>query len=104
MMHTLNPSYDRYKRSLLIWLFSGCFLVFGMVVVGGITRLTGSGLSITEWKVVTGTIPPLNEAQWMAEFCIRLIFTPICAKAENIPLRFSSAMKEKSRAAMEIST
>lgn len=39
-----------------------------MVVVGGITRLTGSGLSITEWKVITGTIPPLNEAQWMAEF------------------------------------
>ncbi|MBL7923130.1 MAG: COX15/CtaA family protein [Bacteroidia bacterium] len=39
-----------------------------MVVVGGITRLTGSGLSITEWKVVTGTVPPLNEAQWMAEF------------------------------------
>lgn len=68
MMDTLNLSYDRYKRSLLIWLFSGCFLVFGMVVVGGITRLTGSGLSITEWKVVTGTIPPLNEAQWMAEF------------------------------------
>ncbi len=39
-----------------------------MVIVGGITRLTGSGLSITEWKVVTGTIPPLNEAQWNEAF------------------------------------
>ncbi len=39
-----------------------------MVIVGGITRLTGSGLSITEWKVVTGTIPPLNEVQWNEAF------------------------------------
>lgn len=39
-----------------------------MVIVGGITRLTGSGLSITEWKVVTGTLPPLNENQWQQEF------------------------------------
>lgn len=61
-------AYDRYKPGLLVWLFSGCLLVFGMVVVGGITRLTGSGLSITEWKVVTGTLPPMNEAQWMEEF------------------------------------
>ena len=67
-MSDLVTPYRTYKRSILIWLFSGCFLVFGMVVVGGITRLTGSGLSITEWKVVTGAIPPLNEAQWTAEF------------------------------------
>lgn len=58
----------RLRRQLVLWLFSGCFLVFGMVVVGGITRLTGSGLSITEWNVITGTIPPLNEAQWIEEF------------------------------------
>jgi len=43
-------------------------LVVGMVVVGGITRLTESGLSITEWKPVTGALPPLTEAQWQAEF------------------------------------
>ncbi|MFN6935137.1 MAG: COX15/CtaA family protein, partial [Tsuneonella sp.] len=43
-------------------------LVIAMVVVGGITRLTESGLSITEWKPVTGTLPPLNEGQWQAEF------------------------------------
>ena len=58
----------RLRKQLIFWLFSGCFLVFGMVVVGGITRLTGSGLSITEWNVITGTIPPLNEAQWIEEF------------------------------------
>lgn len=56
------------NRALIIWLYSGCFLVFAMVVVGGITRLTGSGLSITEWNIVTGTIPPLNEQSWQVEF------------------------------------
>ncbi len=50
------------------WLLAVAALVFVMVVVGGITRLTESGLSITEWKPVTGAIPPLNEAQWVAEF------------------------------------
>lgn len=59
---------EKYKKQLVLWLFFGCFLVFGMVVVGGITRLTGSGLSITEWDVVTGTIPPLTETGWQAEF------------------------------------
>ncbi len=59
---------NNIKRQLIFWLFSGCFLIFGMVVVGGITRLTGSGLSITEWKVVTGAIPPLNEEMWIEEF------------------------------------
>ncbi len=56
------------NRQIAIWLFSGCFLIFVMVVVGGITRLTGSGLSITEWKPIMGTIPPLNEAEWNTAF------------------------------------
>jgi heme a synthase len=50
------------------WLFGVAFLVFCIVVVGGITRLTESGLSITEWKPLMGTLPPLSEAQWLAEF------------------------------------
>lgn len=54
--------------ALAAWLFSVAGLVFLMVVVGGITRLTESGLSITEWKPVTGALPPLNEAEWMVEF------------------------------------
>lgn len=50
------------------WLLSVAFLVFLMVVVGGITRLTESGLSITEWKPITGALPPLNQADWQIAF------------------------------------
>jgi cytochrome c oxidase assembly protein subunit 15 len=56
------------SRSIAIWLFSGCFLIFCMVVIGGITRLTGSGLSITEWNVVMGAVPPLNDQDWQVAF------------------------------------
>jgi heme a synthase len=54
--------------ALARWLLLVAALVIAIVAVGGITRLTESGLSITEWKPVTGTLPPLNEAQWQAEF------------------------------------
>lgn len=50
------------------WLFAIAALVFTIVVVGGITRLTESGLSITEWKPVTGTLPPMSEKGWLEEF------------------------------------
>lgn len=55
-------------KSVIIWLLSGCVLVFIMVVVGGITRLTNSGLSMTDWHLVTDTLPPLTEAKWTAAF------------------------------------
>jgi len=55
-------------RALAGWLFSIAGLILAMVVIGGITRLTESGLSITQWKPVTGTLPPLNAADWQAEF------------------------------------
>ncbi len=55
-------------RAIANWLLFVAFLVFGMVVVGGITRLTESGLSITEWKPVSGAIPPLTAAEWQAAF------------------------------------
>jgi len=51
-----------------MWLFLLAALVVAMVAVGGATRLTGSGLSITEWKPVTGALPPLSQAAWAAEF------------------------------------
>jgi len=54
--------------ALARWLFAVAALVVCIVVVGGITRLTESGLSITEWKPVTGALPPLSEADWQAEF------------------------------------
>jgi cytochrome c oxidase assembly protein subunit 15 len=56
------------SRAVAIWLFAVAALVLAMVVVGGATRLTGSGLSITEWKPVTGAIPPLGAGDWQAEF------------------------------------
>jgi heme a synthase len=59
---------DGDKKKVVLWLLSGCFLIFIMVVVGGITRLTGSGLSITEWNVVMGAVPPMNETEWQQAF------------------------------------
>jgi cytochrome c oxidase assembly protein subunit 15 len=66
---SLRPATARPRpRALGFWLLIVAFLVFAIVAVGGITRLTESGLSITEWKPISGTIPPLTEAQWQAEF------------------------------------
>lgn len=56
------------SRPVAIWLLAGVFMIIIQVMLGGITRLTGSGLSITEWNVVTGTLPPLSHEQWMQEF------------------------------------
>jgi cytochrome c oxidase assembly protein subunit 15 len=55
-------------RSVAIWLLLCAAMIFAMVVIGGITRLTESGLSIVEWRPVTGALPPLSDAQWQAEF------------------------------------
>jgi heme a synthase len=55
-------------RWVAIWLLTGVVMVVIQIALGGITRLTGSGLSITEWEVVTGSLPPLSEARWMEEF------------------------------------
>lgn len=59
---------NKDNKKVIYWLLAGCFLIFVMVVVGGITRLTHSGLSISSYKLISGTLPPLNEAQWIAEF------------------------------------
>lgn len=67
-----NPVSPRRRpgpsRAVAAWLFACCALVFAMVVVGGVTRLTHSGLSIVEWQPVAGAIPPLDEADWRIEF------------------------------------
>lgn len=55
-------------RAVATWLYAVAALVFAMVVVGGITRLTESGLSIVRWDVVSGTLPPLTDSAWVAEF------------------------------------
>jgi len=56
------------SRAVAVWLFGCAALVFAMVVVGGVTRLTGSGLSITEWKPIMGALPPMNAADWAEAF------------------------------------
>lgn len=56
------------KKAVAIWLLIGVFMIIIQVVIGGVTRLTGSGLSITEWKPIMGTIPPLNQEDWLAAF------------------------------------
>jgi cytochrome c oxidase assembly protein subunit 15 len=55
-------------RAIAFWLFACCALVFAMVVVGGMTRLTHSGLSIVEWQPIVGTIPPLDDDEWAETF------------------------------------
>jgi cytochrome c oxidase assembly protein subunit 15 len=56
------------SRPVAIWVYTGVIMLLIQVILGGITRLTGSGLSITEWNVVTGILPPLNQHQWQEAF------------------------------------
>ena len=58
----------KYSKSVRIWLILGLVMLIGQVVLGGITRLTGSGLSITSWDIITGVIPPLTQADWIEAF------------------------------------
>lgn len=59
---------DRSQRQIATWLLIGVGMIIVQVLLGGITRLTESGLSITEWKPITGTLLPLNDVAWQAEF------------------------------------
>ena len=56
------------NKKVIYWLLTGCVLIFTMVVIGGITRLTHSGLSISNYKLISGTLPPMNEAEWHEAF------------------------------------
>ena len=59
---------QRSSKWVAIWLFIGVGMIIIQILLGGVTRLTGSGLSITEWDVITGSLPPLNEQQWIEQF------------------------------------
>lgn len=61
-------SKQRASRQVATWLLAGVAMIIIQVLLGGITRLTESGLSITEWKPITGALPPLNDVAWQAEF------------------------------------
>ncbi|WP_308991238.1 COX15/CtaA family protein [Mariniflexile litorale] len=56
------------NKKVIYWLLTGCLLIFIMVIVGGITRLTDSGLSISNYKLISGTIPPIGEQEWQEAF------------------------------------
>ncbi len=62
------PDTRTRDRAIATWLLICCGLVFAMVVLGGVTRLTGSGLSMAEWRPIMGTLPPLSDAEWQRVF------------------------------------
>ena len=64
-MYTVNP---KINNQLSIWLISMFIIISIMIVVGGLTRLTDSGLSITEWQLFSGLLPPLNQNDWILYF------------------------------------
>ncbi len=66
----MNPNKISHSRPLATWLFTCAFMVFVMMVIGAITRLTGSGLSMVEWRPLMGALPPLNEAEWSRVFTL----------------------------------
>lgn len=59
---------NKDNNKVIYWLLTGCLLIFIMVIVGGITRLTHSGLSISNYKLISGTIPPMNDVEWQEAF------------------------------------
>ncbi|WP_297528665.1 COX15/CtaA family protein [Thiohalobacter sp.] len=63
-----SASQRRHDRIIALWLFACCALVFAMVVLGGVTRLTGSGLSMVEWDPIFGIVPPLSQEAWQTVF------------------------------------
>lgn len=56
------------NKPVAFWLLTGAVMIIIQILIGGITRLTGSGLSITEWQPLLGTLPPMNESQWNEAF------------------------------------
>jgi heme a synthase len=64
----MNNSVTGSERQIATWLLICCAILFALIVLGGVTRLTGSGLSITDWRPVTGVLPPFTEQGWQQEF------------------------------------
>ena len=56
------------QKQITVWLLSACMLIFIMVIIGGITRLTHSGLSMVEWNPISGIIPPMTDSTWIEKF------------------------------------
>ena len=78
---------DYSHKSIAIWLLICCLTVFAMVVLGGVTRLTGSGLSMVQWEPIMGTLPPLNQADWEETFLLYQQFPEFKLKNFNMSLQ-----------------
>src|SRR6201996_5179411 len=65
---TASENFLKSRRAVGLWLLAIALVILAMVTIGGLTRLTGSGLSITEWDPIMGAIPPLNDVQWAEAF------------------------------------
>jgi len=65
---TAPENFSRSRRAVGLWLLAVALVILAMVTIGGLTRLTGSGLSITQWQPIMGAIPPLNDAEWADAF------------------------------------
>jgi len=70
MIPVISDKSDRSNRAIAIWLLVCCLMILLMVVIGGVTRLTESGLSITQWKPIAGILPPLTEQAWREAFTL----------------------------------
>ena len=68
MQNVIGDTDLHAKKQVANWLLLGVTMIVVQILLGGITRLTESGLSITEWKPLTGILPPLSEADWHSEF------------------------------------
>lgn len=67
-MLNLSTTSNKDHRAIAIWLLTCCAIIFGMIILGGVTRLTGSGLSMVEWAPIMGILPPLNDKEWQDAF------------------------------------
>jgi len=76
------------NRPVATWLFACCVLIFAMIILGGVTRLTGSGLSIVVWDPIMGVIPPLSESEWQNAFAQYQQFPEYQKKNIGIPLDY----------------
>ena len=70
MQNSMTPPYQTSHKAVAYWLFTMAVLVALMVLIGGITRLTGSGLSMVEWRPLMGTLPPLSQEEWLRVFTL----------------------------------
>ncbi len=64
----MSPSINTHHKHIAIWLLVCCATIFAMIILGGVTRLTGSGLSMVQWEPIMGILPPLNHAEWEEAF------------------------------------